>query len=101
MNEILTIKNFCPIIDMPLGLRVVNIFIGDQGTGKSTVAKVLSVVKEMFDLVNKDENKQTFRCKERVFGEQLEIKLNMISAEKEIISVDYSLQLIVPIFLHH
>ena len=32
---------------MALELRVVNILIGDQGTGKSTVAKLLSALKEM------------------------------------------------------
>ncbi len=73
MNTILTIKNFGPIEDMTLELRVVNIFIGDQGTGKSTVAKVLSVVKEMFDLVLEDESNQTFKFKEYAFKEQLEI----------------------------
>lgn len=73
MNEILTIKKFGPIEDMTLELRAITIFIGDQGTGKSTVAKVLSVVKQMFDLVLEDESKQTFRFKERAFEEQLEI----------------------------
>ncbi len=47
MGEILTIRNFGPIRDMTLDLRHVNILIGDQGTGKSTVAKVLTAVKGM------------------------------------------------------
>jgi predicted ATPase len=45
MVEKLTIKNFGPIKDVSLDLRAVNIFIGDQGTGKSTVAKLLAVIK--------------------------------------------------------
>ncbi len=45
MNEKLIIKNFGPIKDVELDLRKINIFIGDQGTGKSTVAKVLYIVK--------------------------------------------------------
>lgn len=49
MSEILTIKNFGPIKDMTLELRKVNILIGDQGTGKSSVGKVLSVVKNVLD----------------------------------------------------
>ena len=73
MSEILTIKNFGPIEDMTLEFRVVNIFIGDQGTGKSTVAKVLSLVKWMFDDVLEDESIETYRFKERAFEEQLEI----------------------------
>lgn len=73
MNETLTIKKFGPIEDMTLELRAVTIFIGDQGTGKSTVAKVLSLIKEMFDLVLEDESKQTYKYKEYAFAEQLEI----------------------------
>ena len=73
MNETLTIKKFGPIEDMTLELRAVTIFIGDQGTGKSTVAKVLSLVKEMFDLVLEDESKHTFKFKEYAFKQQLEI----------------------------
>ena len=45
MSETLTIRNFGPIKDMTLELRAVNILIGDQGTGKSTVAKLLTVIK--------------------------------------------------------
>ena len=43
MSETLTIKNFGPIKDVTIDLRKVNILIGEQATGKSTVAKVLSV----------------------------------------------------------
>jgi AAA ATPase domain len=49
VGEILTIRNFGPIKDMTLDLRHVNILIGDQGTGKSTVAKVLTAVKTMLN----------------------------------------------------
>jgi energy-coupling factor transporter ATP-binding protein EcfA2 len=45
VSEILTIRNFGPIKDVTIELRHVNILIGDQGTGKSTVAKVLMAVK--------------------------------------------------------
>jgi predicted ATPase len=45
MGETLTIQNFGPIVNMTLELRVVNILIGDQGTGKSTVAKLLAAIK--------------------------------------------------------
>ena len=49
MSEILHIKNFGPIKDVKLELKKVNILIGDQGTGKSTVAKLLAVIKEVLD----------------------------------------------------
>jgi predicted ATP-dependent endonuclease of OLD family len=47
VGEILTIRNFGPIKNMTLDLRHVNILIGDQGTGKSTVAKVLIAVQSI------------------------------------------------------
>ncbi|MEO8416200.1 MAG: AAA family ATPase [Ginsengibacter sp.] len=47
MSETLTIKNFGPIDKVVLELRAVNILIGDQSTGKSTMAKILSVIKEV------------------------------------------------------
>jgi len=47
MTEKLTIRNFGPIKDMSLELKIVNILIGDQSTGKSTIAKLLSVIKEV------------------------------------------------------
>ncbi|MEP7251096.1 MAG: AAA family ATPase [Ginsengibacter sp.] len=49
MSETLTIKNFGPIKNVELEFRKVNILIGDQGTGKSSVGKVLSVVKNVLD----------------------------------------------------
>ncbi len=45
MSEKLIIRNFGPITNVDLDLRKVNVLIGDQGTGKSTVAKVLSLLK--------------------------------------------------------
>lgn len=57
MRELLHIKNFGPIKEINLVLRKVNVLIGDQGTGKSTVAKVLSMIRnfaelEVFNLQN-------------------------------------------------
>ncbi len=54
MGEILTIKNFGPIKNVELEFRKVNILIGDQSTGKSTVAKLLSVIKEVSVFAEKD-----------------------------------------------
>jgi AAA15 family ATPase/GTPase len=43
MSETLTIKNFGPIKSVKLELKRFNILIGENATGKSTVAKVLAV----------------------------------------------------------
>ena len=55
MREVLTIENFGPIKKMSFDFKKINIFIGDQGTGKSTIAKVLTAIKNfhyltIFDL---------------------------------------------------
>ncbi len=44
MKEKLIIKNFGPIKSVELELGRFNVLIGDQGTGKSTVAKLLEVL---------------------------------------------------------
>ena len=51
MTEKLTIRNFGPIVDVELILCPVTVLIGDQGTGKSTIAKLLDVIKEAFNIV--------------------------------------------------
>lgn len=45
MSEKLIIRNFGPIKDVELELKSLNVFIGDQGTGKSTIAKLYSAIK--------------------------------------------------------
>jgi energy-coupling factor transporter ATP-binding protein EcfA2 len=47
VSEILHIKNFGPIKSVELDLRRVNVLIGDQGTGKSTIAKILDILKNI------------------------------------------------------
>lgn len=48
MSERLVIKNFGPIKHVDLDIKKVNVLIGDQGTGKSTVAKILNIIKNNF-----------------------------------------------------
>ncbi len=65
MSETLTIRNFGPIKEMSFDFKKINIFIGDQGTGKSTVAKVIVSIqntyfRELFSLeLHNDQNKET------------------------------------------
>jgi len=54
LKERLVIKNFGPIESVKLELGTVNVLIGDQSTGKSTVAKVLSVIKNVVRSSNID-----------------------------------------------
>lgn len=45
MNERLVVKSFGPIRDLDITFKKVTLFIGDQGTGKSCVAKLFSTFK--------------------------------------------------------
>lgn len=47
MNEQLCIKNFGPVKDVNITMKRVVIFIGDQGAGKSTIAKMYSLCRWM------------------------------------------------------
>lgn len=51
MSETLYIKNFGPIKDVKIELKKINILIGDQGTGKSTVGKLFSLLKNFISLI--------------------------------------------------
>lgn len=48
MKSILEIKNFGAINELAIELNKLVIFIGSQGTGKSTIAKLLTVFNDMF-----------------------------------------------------
>lgn len=45
MNEQLIVKSFGPVRDLEITFKKVTLFIGDQGTGKSCVAKLFSMFK--------------------------------------------------------
>lgn len=63
MSERLVIKNFGPIKHVDLDIKKVNVLIGDQGTGKSTVAKVLAVFRDYLFLteINDDDRFEYFK----------------------------------------
>ena len=59
MPGYLTIKNFGPIKDATIELKNFLVLIGGQGTGKSTIAKVLTICQELFfyiHILEKNEN---------------------------------------------
>ena len=47
MSERLIIRNFGPVKDMSFDFKKINLLIGEQSTGKSTVAKLLSTINQM------------------------------------------------------
>ncbi len=47
MSEKLIIRNFGPITNVDLDLRKVNVLIGEQGTGKSAIVKLISSIVKM------------------------------------------------------
>lgn len=53
MREYLEIKNFGPIEHVVLdGIKPVTIFIGESGSGKSTIMKVLAILRWIYKMVN-------------------------------------------------
>lgn len=46
----LTIKNFGPVSNAELKLKAVNLLIGEQSIGKSTIAKLITIMTDIFSL---------------------------------------------------
>jgi len=46
----LTINNFGPVLNAELELKVVNLLIGEQSIGKSTIAKLITIMTDIFSL---------------------------------------------------
>lgn len=47
LNERLVVRNFGPITDMDIVIRPLTMFIGTQGSGKSTVSKLLTICRDL------------------------------------------------------
>ncbi len=45
MNERLIVKSFGPVKELDIVFKKVTLFVGDQGTGKSCIAKLFSLFK--------------------------------------------------------
>lgn len=48
--EKLSVRNFGPIVEADIDLKRINVFIGPQGSGKSTIAKVISAFRSYNNL---------------------------------------------------
>lgn len=67
MKEKLIIKNFGPVKNVEIELKKVNIIIGPQGSGKSTIAKVISAV--MSDAKNRESGRPNTQLKQKLIEE--------------------------------
>lgn len=47
LNERLIVRNFGPITNLDIEIRPLTLFIGTQGSGKSTIAKLLTICREL------------------------------------------------------
>lgn len=60
MNERLIVKSFGPVKDLDILFKKVTLFIGDQGTGKSCVAKLFSMFKWMEKVLSQKKYKLSY-----------------------------------------
>lgn len=60
MNERLIVKSFGPVKDLDIVFKKVTLFVGDQGTGKSCVAKLFSVFKWTEKVLQQKKYKQSY-----------------------------------------
>ena len=60
MNERLIVKSFGPVKDLDIIFKKVTLFIGDQGTGKSCVAKLFSMFKWMEKVLSQKKYKLSY-----------------------------------------
>lgn len=97
MNTI-TIRNIGPIIDVTLELNKVNVIIGPQSSGKSTIAKIISYCTWVEKDVATSQSLEEFQNNENYFRERLEsfhkikgyFKPNSyISYSSEVVNIKY------------
>lgn len=60
MNEHLKVKSFGPVKDLDIMFKKVTLFIGDQGTGKSCVAKLFSMFKWLEKVLSQKKYKLSY-----------------------------------------
>lgn len=60
MNERLIVKSFGPVKDLDITFKKVTLFVGDQGTGKSSVAKLFSMFKWLEKVLNQRKYDPTY-----------------------------------------
>lgn len=62
MKEKIHIENFGPIKDIKLDFSRVNILVGDQGSGRSTIVKLISIFTDSFLLLSNHSDVFRYKC---------------------------------------
>ncbi|MFK7774995.1 MAG: AAA family ATPase [Saprospiraceae bacterium] len=98
-KETLIVKNFGPIKDVELELGKVNVFIGEQAGGKSTLAKLIAIFRD-WDFLEEKLDYKTFFHQYKIgnyFSKETQISYKCegyrISFLNSKISIDFSSQL--------
>jgi len=52
----LTVKNFGPLKDIDIELNNINLFVGENGSGKSVLAKLITIILDLYSISNVDVN---------------------------------------------
>lgn len=71
MNERLIVKSFGPVRNLDITFRKVTVIIGDQGTGKSCVAKLFSIFKWLEKQFISGRQKPEYYCRYNRFNTKL------------------------------
>ncbi len=61
MQERLVVKHFGPVKNIDLPIKQVNVLIGEQGTGKSTIAKLIAIFKSIEFISDHKNGREIFR----------------------------------------
>jgi predicted ATPase len=80
MKEMLIVKNLGPLKDLELELKPTMVFIGPQASGKSTLAKLIAIVRDYSFLTSTEEDLSAFTQGSMAFFQDYNIQ-NFFSAE--------------------
>jgi len=83
----LIVKNFGPLKDVDIQLNKINFFIGENGSGKSVLAKIITIVTSAFYENSEDEILQEFK-KYNINYIEKKTKILLVNNEKNIFELE-------------